>query len=1240
MKYFKILLLLLLCATTYSQDYKTLWSTAIQNELDGKTETAYKNAQEIYGFAKKENNEEQIIKCFFYISKFRQVFEEKAPENIISNLREEIKTAKPTSKAILNYIYGTILEDYYNYNSYKINAITAVKYNPSADVYTWSKENFKNEIAKSFQEVFTNIKKLNQIPIDNFKEILEIPSFVDGKNYSLYELLFQEISKQYIKLINNRELNEKFFTKNEELKKFYASTNDFLSIKNNTYPIEFISFITTLQQKERLVLETKPTQIDKTRYQRLLLINQLFHNTFLFENAVKEIHNTTSDKNLYYEISLQKTKDLIEISTKEDNSNSKIEALQVLEKIIKEKPNEYVVTEAQLQKETILDKFLQISLEKINYEGENTRAFVDFKNIDNLKINYYQVAVKDFDKFNNYDPQRNELISKYLETKKPFLETIKSLPNPKNHHQYSTEILMDKLPLGHYIVAIEDTDKNSNTTLGSNYALYHITNISYVKDQNKTEELFYVMHRKTGKPLNDAILLTDLKKTTANINGKIIYTKPNTKEKNLSTISYLIHQKDTLSLYFAPNIKDTAKDEEEEFEAQANIYLDRAIYRPGQKVYFKGLIIQNKNKIKSVVPFVTAHITIEDASYKIIKEFDLQTNEFGTFSGEFDLPKNCLTGEFSIEIEEPDNELFSKDTKYYNKKEDEHSFWDNVNLRNDYFHFKVEEYKRPTFEITVDKIKEIYSIGDILNIKGYAKNLAGNNLTNVQVKYSISRDFTTSDYKYHNDHYFIQKETTTGNDGFFAIPLTTTVENFKNEDIKEITYTIEIEVTDTNGETRTFTKTVAVKKETLQLSATTIAPYFVENKNTLTINISNLDHSPIPYQGKIEFYKKKSKNYLKRRTFEEPELQNIKEEEFKKLFPYEPYSEKRSENPTLVKTITFDTKTSNKITLPELEKGSYTAKVSITDTKENPISQERYFTVLSKENPLATDKLFAYRRIKNDDPNYIHFELSTNLSELYVTTRFYYGKEINSEQVTLLTNGKSIVSFKKIRETKYDYAFFFSTQWENSTSSENITIRKEEVRQDLNFEVVSFRNKIEPGSKENWSFKITNHKQEAEVLASMYDSSLDQFTTKNWQRPEFYDYSRVPFPQIGNYNTQEINFNSRAKKIYYNRLTFAPKLQWFGFDYNNPKNQYRQKQYEENLARPQIIRNGSKLITGIVTDGNTPIPGANVAVKGTTIGTSTGFDGKYSIYAFEGEQLFFSFMGMNDVVKTVGSFLV
>lgn len=1237
MKYFKIIILLF-STIAFSQDYKTLWSEAVQDELDGKTESAYKKTQNIYSLAKKQENEEQIIKCFFYISKFRQTFDEKSQVTIIKQLQEEIATAKPVSKAILNYVYGKILIDFSNYHFYKIQKITTIQGELSPEIATWSLDNFKTEINKSFTTALSNKEVLDQTPITNFREILEIPDYIDGKNYSLYELLFNEIIKEYSQLLLNYTYKNDLPFTAEQIEKLYSKSDTFITIKDSTYSVLFNSFLKNLQDKENFIQKNNPNQIDQTYYKRLETIDRLFHIPSNLYPRLDALEKETQNQTLRYELFLKRVKHIVTQSNKKDNPNALKEVIALLDEIIKSKPNEYTTAEAQLEKENILNKFLHIQLNRVNYEGENSRAYVYFKNIDNLKINYYKLSIKDYLKL-NYNYKGRELeIEKHIQNKKPFLEIVKPLSNPKNHYSYSTEILMNKLPLGYYIISFEDTDKDSNTQLDKNYSFYQVTNITYVDDDNDTQDLYYVLDRKTGKPLTDAYLINKEKKIKADTMGKISYPKVS-KENRHPLETYIVHEKDTLAFnYNVPTRYDNRDDEDEDFKAKAMLYLDRAIYRPGQKVYFKGIVFQDKNNKKSVVPWVTVHVTVDDASNETIKEFDLQTNEFGSFSGDFDLPKDCLTGEFSIEVDRPqDEDLALNDKMYINKKENKHNFWENVDFESNNFEFKVEEYKRPTFEITVDKIKETYSIGDSIVLTGNAKTLAGSNLTHATVKYSITRSYYTNDYKSSTDKNYIQKEITTDTEGNFSIPLLFTVNDVKDDLLRDISFGITIDVTDTNGETRSISRSIVAYPNTLKIKTKNLHNAFEEDQNNFNVEITNFDEHPIPYQGKLTIYKKEKNNHLKPRAFQTPDIQNIPEDTFKKLFPHEPYKDDILNGLTLIDSLVFDTKNGNDIALPKLAKGYYKTVTSLMDTKGKHIKEENHFEIKSKLNPSTEERLFVYKRINYEDDKQIHIEINTSIPDLYVTARFYCGKDIVEEKITLVKNRKGIISFDKLKNPKYDYSFFFSTQWENIGYSQNVTLAKEAKTRKFDFEVVSFRSKIEPGSKENWSFKLTNNKLETEVLASMYDTSLDIFAQENWKKPTFYHYASPDYPDISNYNTENVYFASRTRKIYYQKINLVPKFQWFGFSYSTPKNNYVQKQYEQNVAHQQIIRLGTKTVTGIVSDAQGPLPGVNVAVKGTNIGVSTDFEGSYSINVKEGEVLVYSFMGMQEISKTVGN---
>jgi TonB-dependent SusC/RagA subfamily outer membrane receptor len=208
----------------------------------------------------------------------------------------------------------------------------------------------------------------------------------------------------------------------------------------------------------------------------------------------------------------------------------------------------------------------------------------------------------------------------------------------------------------------------------------------------------------------------------------------------------------------------------------------------------------------------------------------------------------------------------------------------------------------------------------------------------------------------------------------------------------------------------------------------------------------------------------------------------------------------------------------------------------------------------------------------------------------------------------------------------------FETVFENQTFNEqlDVILKKEEPK--LEFFVESFRNKIQPGSSENWSFqlKATNTTKEAEILVSMYDSSLDQFTKTDWETLSFnnYSYNNISFrTNLGFDKASSFiqNLNPFIKPFEFNNE--ETKLIWFGFDFNQNTSEFLQKQYKKALNKKSIKPLNSKMISGVVSDEKLPLPGVSVVIKGSQRSTNTDFDGNYEIEAAIGEELVFSFIG-------------
>jgi TonB-dependent SusC/RagA subfamily outer membrane receptor len=1238
---------LFILSFSFAQNFDEQWKEVYKHELEGKIQSAQKEVEEIYNKAKKKNNEIQIVKCFFYQSKFEQFIDEKAQSTIISNLKKEIKDAKPVSKALLNYIYATILQDYYKRYSYTIDKRTALANQKSTDFLTWTSIDFTTEIDEKMNACLQDEKLLRATPLESVKEIFEISPSTDAKNYNLYDFLVEKSIEHYKPKIKSWEIRTK---KNESdlFENLYAESTTFIDYKLSKIVDENLKrLLGILQENERYYLSNNKEKADFAYFERLKYVHSIYGDNSIYVSKVKLLETKTTNSFLKQSLRVERIKNYFRQTSKYNSTNKYKEALVVIDTVLNTKINLNALAEAESFQNQILRKSLSINLQKITYPNQNNRALVDFKNLDSIKISYYRFPVKFnylidnslyYDRESNQRKNRDSIIFDFKLKNKPEKSYTLKLPSKGDFLNYSSEILLEKMDVGNYLIFMETLNDTIENKIAYAYENLQVTNLSIVEDFDEKNNSIYILNRKTGQPIKNVSIKNEDETIYTNKEGKAQFKlKKHIKNKVYNNDILVIKENDTLLKKYNRRFIYDKVDEDEEYEnfdAKVMVYFDRAIYRPGQKMHYKGVLIQNKENIKSVVPFVSVRVEISDVNENILKEFDVQTNEFGSFSGEFDIPKNVLTGEFFITIDEPDD--YEIDTKYYKKKEDEHKFWDYVDFNDKSFSFKVEEYKRPTFEIKFDEIKENYTIGDTVKVRGNAKALAGNNLTNAKVAYTVSKNTTSKESYYSSDDDFIIAETTTDENGNFSIHFPALEEDDSNDSIMLIRYTLKADVTDIQGETRSASKYLRVGKEMLELKMILKDKLFKEDENKLIIQSTTLNNHPIEANGEIKLYEIQKKSFLKNRLFGFPEIQMINRSEFEELFPYEPFDQSDTETKeVLVKTISFDTKKSKDISLEFLKSfknGNYKVIAEAYDQKNNLIKSETNFNLDSKEKPYSHDELFTFKDISKPNENFFEIEIQSVIPDLWIATRYYVDNNVlENEQVAQIKNGKTSFKFSKKPDYKSDVHFHFSTIWENTSDEKTHTIKKETIKNSLNFEIISLRNKIEPGSIENWSFKIIDQKLESEVLASMYDSSLDQFATQNWSSVYFSEYANQPYyPKFQFTNNSYKTFeNFKRDFIFQSQYNKNPQINWFGFNFNEPKNSHVLKTYLTKIKPITETPKNAKYVSGIVLDDfGLPLPGASIIIKGTNRGTTSDFDGNFSIEAVKGEILAVYYVGM------------
>ena len=292
--------------------------------------------------------------------------------------------------------------------------------------------------------------------------------------------------------------------------------------------------------------------------------------------------------------------------------------------------------------------------------------------------------------------------------------------------------------------------------------------------------------------------------------------------------------------------------------------------------------------------------------------------------------------------------------------------------------------------------------------------------------------------------------------------------------------------------------------------------------HTLTISTRNLNGEFIPAEGHIKIYKLKAPNHVLRpRPWNAPDYQVIPSEEFKTKFPHEAYSNEQNstywKKGKLVFESAFDTEKSKEISLRNIKRwdsGQYIILLESKDKFGQTVKDETRTTLFSdRDKTLADQKLF---RISTNKDQYsagdvVELTLASAAEDVTVTVSVEKDQDIINTYIVKLNNKKKTLSILVNKEDIGGFAIHYSYAFNNSFSGSSLKINVPYPKSDLEIETSTFRNKLQPGTDETWSFKIKGPKGEkvtAEILASMYDMSLDQFKPHSWnfnpiQKPRY-----------------------------------------------------------------------------------------------------------------------------------------
>jgi len=1269
-----LLILLLFSPSLLAQEdfYIKHWSQVYKFEVQDLPKSALQVVDQIYAKAKRDKNSTQTVKSLLYQSKFA-LTQPEAELLIINKWKEEIKSSQAPLKNILESLLANIYWDYFQGNRWTYyNRSRTEKVVNTADFRTWDADAMFQEMHNYFQQSLQGSSATKTINLSTIEELL-----IEAQQSKLYRpTLFDFLAHNALDFYGANESSLSKFASDFELE----NPTYFESIDNIKLPTDSISPTVEALKIFKVLFDFHQKDKDPTAFVNLKLEYFQFlinHGEFknedeLFKSSLIKLRAEWQN----HPVSAQIGFELADIANREgDETNSenqfkKKDALDICNEVIQKFGKSDGAAKCLILKDHILNKSLSLTAEEYVPIQSSSRILVEYTNIDSLSFLAYKVTdefADDFHLLMNDSTRKAEM--KLLEVTASWSVRLRNLQDYRKH---TTEVVVPPLPGGTYLIVSYVIDKSLGNNDIFGYTTYMSTNLSLIESSFEDVTRFQVVDRNSGRPLENADVHVKSTRSETQIDKHYTSNKDGfievdrVKEKYLTFSAIVKHENDQaefgdFTIY--PNYRNRRNGGEERVTAKVFLFTDRSIYRPGQTVYFKGILIKKKAEVSSVVVGQYVDVYIEDANGEEVGDLRLKTNVYGSFSGEFKLPASGITGEYSIYVDED--------------AEDTSRFWDNLdNFEYNESIINVEEYKRPTFEVTFEPVKGVYKVNDSVSVGGKAISFSGAKIAGGKITYHVKRTVRYPHWAYWGDRYpyseeqeIVSGEGVTNQEGEFQIKFIASTNDIISKELLPVFhYEVNADVTDVTGETRSSSATVNLGYHSL--TATLNVPERINRKvseNKLSIAIENLNAQPIPAEGVIQIFKVKVPSVPTRdRSWPAPDLPILSEEEFKTIFPHDVYKDKADdrfpEKGKLMIEVPFNSTTSNEIKW-KVDKtwllGNYIVELQTKDRDGIPVTDIARFSLYDLTDKSISDSQLMV--VETNKPSYTVGDLATikvgsASMDATVTIDIDKNQKISKTYVKHFSGNSGEITIPITEDMEGGFNVLATSVQYNGFNHITKRIPVVKPREQIEIETLTFKDKLQPGSKETWSFAIKGSdplRKEAEILASMYDASLDQFKPHEWsfnliQQPYYYSSNRV---SGGNsFNDRNFVLRNLSSSYYTAPKQYFDDFDWFGFSITNNsyvKQNYLQRLYSTGvpIGEPSKVstlnnRNLRKgLISGTITsaEDGSPLPGVNVVIKGTTIGTATDMQGRYVLSANKGDVVVFSFVGLSTAESKVGN---
>ena len=710
--------------------------------------------------------------------------------------------------------------------------------------------------------------------------------------------------------------------------------------------------------------------------------------------------------------------------------------------------------------------------------GEKAWVQLDVRNLQNLNIRLSRLNIT---ADNEYDAQ-NEATYKMLLKKTTKLHQKDFSRNYYGRPDYETVKdsieIGGNLPLGAYLMEVT----SDNTGIAPQRELFYVSNLAVMIQQLPDDRHRYVVVNATdGQPVPGAkIVLYD--RNYDDKTGKfkrVIHARMTTDDQGEA---YFKNVDGKVLIYTSADKFAPAKDiylsraryyEKKDDEVKYQLFTDRAIYRPGQKVHATAVSYIVKKGLDASVPGKSKELKfiLRDANWKQMAEQKATTDEYGTASVNFELPKEGQTGQYSISVN-------GTATEY----------------------IRVEEYKRPTFEITFPKVNEKYTWGDTVVVKASAKTYAGVPVQGAKVEYQVTRRNQLWWWGAGSAGQLVKTDScVTREDGTFdvEIPLEASLSGKDEADMSDFmriarffNFEVSAIVTDISGESHEGVMSLPLGTKSTILTVN--LPKRIEADSLKTVTFAYRNASGMPIASNLKY--------------------RIDGGEWKVA---------EANAPVAIKEYAASSASSAhvwKSGVHQLE------AICGTDT----LQQKFTLFSIKDTHPMEPTTEWYYQTAKTfpHDGKPVYVQVGSSENGAHIVYSIIAGNKLLEKGAWELGDSIVTLPFTYREEYASGVVINYSFVKNGECYARKISIARPLPEKKLNITWKTFRDRLIPGQKEKWTLHVTTpdgKPAKAQLMSVLYDKSLDQLAEHTWEMslgfsqwlPDCYWKSNLKYYKMG-----------------------------------------------------------------------------------------------------------------------------